>query len=260
MSLTTLKTEIRGPLAVLTLHRPGKRNAIDRAMIEEIRACLREWALDPSLAVLVLSGGAEVFATGADIAELKQRGREEALQGINSTLFAELEAFVLPTVAAIEGHCLGGGMELAMACDLRVAGATATFGQPEVGLGIVPGAGALYRLPRLTGLAAAKELVFTGAVIPAARALELGIVNEVTEAGGALAKALALAERIAKQDRLAVRLAKAGFRALNPPGPGPMLEAFAQAVCFESPEKHRRMQEFLDRAAKKGAGPKKAEA
>lgn len=246
-----VEVEAEGAVAVLTLHRPEKRNAIDQQMVDEIRAALAELAEAPALAALVVTGGASTFAAGADIAQLKERRQEDALRGINSNLFREVEAFPLPTVAAIEGYALGGGCELALACDLRVAARGAKLGQPELGLGILPAAGGLYRLPRAVGLAKAKELVFTAAVISAEEALEMGLVNHLAEKGEALAMALEMAGRIARQDRLALRLSKALLRALNPPSPGLEVESVAQAICFESAEKHRRMQAFLERKAKK---------
>lgn len=250
---TTIEVERRGPVAVLSLARPEVKNAINLEMIEDVRAALRTLAGDEEISALVLTGKGPTFASGADIAELKARGREDALAGINSTLFAEVEAFPLPTVAAVEGWCLGGGLELALACDVRVASRGAKLGSPEVGLGIIPAAGALYRLPRVVGLSRAKELVFTARIVDAEEAHELGLVDDLAEEGAALDVALELAGKIAKQDRLALRLAKLALRSMNPPMPGMGMENMAQAVCFESAEKHRRMQAFLDRKAKKAA-------
>ena len=127
--------------------------------------------------------------SGADIAELRERRRVDALQGINSTLFARIERFPRPTVAAVAGHCLGGGMELALACDFRVAGASSRFGQPEVGLGIMAAAGGTRRLPALVGLAQARRLLFSAAVIGAGEALEIGLVDRVVPDGDVLAAA-----------------------------------------------------------------------
>lgn len=250
----TIAVAVEDGVATLTLDRPEVRNAIDLQMVEEIRAALGELAADEGVGTLVITGSAKVFASGADIAELKARGREDALRGINSSLFREVEAFPLPTIASIEGFCLGGGLELALACDMRVAGEGAKLGSPEVGLGIIPAAGCLYRLPRVVGQARARELVFTGAMIEAGEAHAVGLVNHVTPRGEALAKAREIAGAIGKQDRLAVRLAKVALASMNPPAPGWGLENLAQAVCFESEEKHRRMQDFLDRkAARKAA-------
>ncbi len=252
MSRETLKLEHRDQIAILTLARPGKRNAIDLQLVGELREALRELSGKDGLAALVLTGEGPAFASGADIFQLKERGREDALAGINSSLFAEVEAFPVPVVAAIEGYALGGGLELALACDLRVAAHGSKLGQPEVSLGIVPGAGAMYRLPRVVGLAKAKELVYTARILEAEAAFEIGLVDHLVPQGEALAKAVELATEISRQDGLAVRLSKQVFRALHPASPG--LEALAQAICFESEEKHRRMQAFLDRKVKKDKG------
>jgi enoyl-CoA hydratase len=242
--------EEKDAVGVITLNRPEVLNAIDLQMVEALRAALDRLAGEDQLACLILTGAGErAFAAGADVAELRERGRQDALSAINSSLFNQLELFPYPTIAAIRGYALGGGCELAMACDLRVAGRSAKFGQPEVGLGIIAGAGALTRLPRLVGLGRARELLFTGRMIDAERALEIGLVNEVAEDDQVLECARKLAARIARQDRLALRLTKLSLSAIARGNQqvGLPLDALAQAVCFESDEKRRRMTEFLER-------------
>jgi enoyl-CoA hydratase len=252
-----VKLERAGALALVTLNRPERRNALDRAMVDALHAVLDELQGDESdigVGAMVLSGaGEKAFAAGADIAELRERRRKEALQSINSRLFQRVEEAPFPVIAAIRGFCLGGGCELALACDLRVAGEGAKFGQPEVSLGIVPGAGATYRLPRLVGAGKARELVFTGRILDAAEALRIGLVNQVVPDGEVEAAARSLAEQIVKQDRLAVRFAKLLFRLDGSarPGAGFIGEAMAQAVLFESEEKLRRMTDFLERSKPK---------
>src|SRR5207245_8975505 len=131
---------------VLTLNRPGARNAINLEVVEEMRAALESLARDGGARVLILTGsGPAAFASGADIRELRDRRAADALRGINSSLFLEIEQFALPTIAAVGGYALGGGCELALACDLRVAGEAARVGQPGGGMGILPAAGAAYR-------------------------------------------------------------------------------------------------------------------
>jgi len=188
---------------------------------------------------------------GADVAELHDRGRAEALAGINSRLFRKVEEFPAPVICAIEGYALGGGCELALAADLRVASETAVLGQPEVGLGIIPGAGATYRLPRVVGIAVAKELIFTGRRVDAAEALRLGLVNRVVPAGRALGAARETAAGVARQGILAVRLAKLALNAQGVgTGFGQALEGLAQGILFESEDKRARMRAFLDRPRK----------
>ncbi|MCC7171165.1 MAG: enoyl-CoA hydratase/isomerase family protein, partial [Planctomycetes bacterium] len=257
MNFTRILVDEKDGLATITLNRPEQRNAIDREMIDELHHALDALAEADAIGALVLTGaGGQAFAAGADIAQLRERKRADALKAINSTLFMKLEQFPFPTIAAIQGFALGGGCELAMACDLRIAGRSSKFGQPEVGLGILAGAGAIERLPRLVGLGRAKELLYTARVIDAEEALRIGLVNQVVDDGKALEAATTLAQSIAKNDRLAVRLTKASLNASARSNDqvGIAIDAIAQAVCFESEEKVRRMTAFLERKKKEGSG------
>ena len=241
-------------IATLTFNRPEVRNAMNKAMVDECHAALDELAARGDVRALLFTGaGEKAFVGGADIAELRERGRLDALRRINAQLYRRIEQFAAPTIAAIRGFALGGGCELAIACDLRVAGETASLGQPEVGLGILPGAGATYRLPRLIGLGRAKELVFTGRIVPAPEALAMGLVNRVVPDAEVLAAARALAGEIVKNSALAVRLAKAALNLAPEVGveAGMALESTAQAILFEDEEKRLRMQAFLERRGKK---------
>ncbi|MEO7995753.1 MAG: enoyl-CoA hydratase-related protein, partial [bacterium] len=233
--------------------RPAKRNAIDQAMVDALHATLDLLAQDRDLGCVILTGSGKVFAAGADIAELRDRGRYEALQGINSRLFQRVEQFPTPVIAAVQGWALGGGCELALACDLRIAGESAKFGQPEVSLGILPGAGATQRLPRLVGLGMARELIFTGRIIDSAEALRIGLVNRVVADNAVLDTARALAGEITLNGGLAVRLAKVALNASHRTGSdtGFLIESLAQASCFESADKTTRMTAFLDKRASK---------
>ncbi|MEV0155365.1 enoyl-CoA hydratase/isomerase family protein [Micromonospora sp. NPDC050686] len=242
--MTGLRIEERPDRLVVTLDRPEKRNAIDADLIGELHEVCAELEARPRL--LLLTGGAEgIFAGGADIGQLRERGRLDALAAINQAAFARIRALPMPTVAAVDGPALGGGAELAYACDLRVCTDRAVFGQPEVRLGILAGAGATHRLPALIGEARAKELLFTGRRVDAAEALRIGLVNRVVEPAGLLAAAHALLDEIAKGSALAVRLTKLAVDA--PPAAHPQLDLLSQAVLFEDEEKHRRMTEFLER-------------
>jgi enoyl-CoA hydratase len=253
MNFTRILVDEKDGLATITLNRPEQRNAIDREMIEELHHALDRLADEDTISALVIVGaGGQAFAAGADIAQLRDRKRKDALKAINSTLFMKLEQFPFPTIAAIHGFALGGGCELAMACDLRVAGKSAKFGQPEVGLGILAGAGAIERLPRLVGLGRAKELLYTARIIDADEALRIGLVNQVVDDDKVLDAANGIARLIAKNDRLAVRLTKASLNASARGNDqvGIAIDAIAQAVCFESEEKTRRMTAFLERKKK----------
>lgn len=251
----TIRLEVdAGGVALLTFDRPETRNALSLTMVREVHRALEDLSLRGDVRCLIFTGaGGKAFVSGADIAELRDRGRLDALARINTGLFRAVEQFPAPTIAAVRGVALGGGCELCLACDLRVAGAGARFGQPEVGLGILPGAGATYRLPRLIGLGAARELIFTGRIIDAKEALALGLVNRVVEDDAVLDAARALAAEVGKNSALAVRLAKQSLALAfeTSTDAAQALEATAQAVLFEDEEKRRRMTAFLDKRAGK---------
>ena len=247
--------EVEDRLAVVTFNRPDKRNAIDQTMVNEIHDVLDGFAADGDVEACVFTGaGDKAFVGGADIAQLRERGALDALKTINATLFARIEALPFPTIAAIRGYCLGGGCELAMCCDLRVAGEGSKLGQPEVALGIIPAAGGTQRLPRLVGMGRAKELILTGRTIDAAEALRIGLVNRVVPDDEVLDAAKLLARQILAHGALAVRLAKLNLNNAARTGQdsGLLLEQVSQAVLFDSEEKRRRMTEFLEKRARKG--------
>jgi enoyl-CoA hydratase len=219
------------------------RNAIDAAMVADLHTVCAELERHPR--VLVLTGGGGVFAAGADIRELRERNREDALAGINSGLFDRIARLPMPTIAAIDGPALGGGAELAYACDFRVATSRARFGNPETGLGIMAAAGACWRLRELVGEPLAKEVLLAGRILTADEARHAGLVNELVPEEQLLAAADRLADRILKSAPLALRLTKLALAA--PPGAHPRFDDVAQAVLFETEEKRRRMTAFLER-------------
>src|SRR4051794_37215755 len=192
--------------------------------------------------LLLLTGAGGVFAAGADIAELRARGREQALQGINSRLFDRIARLPLPTIAAVDGYALGGGAELAYACDIRLASPTATFGNPEPGLGILAAAGATWRLRELVGASVAKQILLAGRRLDAEAACRLGLVAEVVPADDLLARAHALLDRMARSGALALRLTKL---VTDAPGGHPATDDLAQAILFDSDDKRARMGAFL---------------
>jgi enoyl-CoA hydratase/carnithine racemase len=241
-------------IAVCTFNRPEVRNAISLEMVTEVRAMLAELALDEDVRALIFTGaGGKAFVSGADIAELRERKRGDALRRINSNLCRDIEEFPRPTIAAITGFALGGGCEVALACDMRIAGASAKLGQPEVSLGILPGAGATYRLPRAVGHARARELIFTGRIIDAAEAERIGLLNRVVADDRVLDEARALARAIAANSAWAVRLAKQAIASgIEMSTDASMAyESTAQAVLFEDEDKHRRMTAFLEKRKEK---------
>lgn len=242
-TFTTLLVERRPDRVHVQLNRPDVRNAIDQTMIDELHVVCAGLEADPR--ILILSGSNGVFASGADIAELRERRAADALQGINSGLFSRIARLPLPVIAAIDGWALGGGAELAYAADFRIASTAARLGNPETALGIIPAAGALWRLVELVGEPVAKQIILAGRILNAAEALAVHLVTEVHDPDDLLPAAHALADRIAAQDPLATRLAKEVFHA--PVGAHPQVDNEAQAILFESEAKFARMDAFLAR-------------
>jgi enoyl-CoA hydratase len=242
-SFSTLLVEERQDRVVVLLNRPEVRNAIDQQMVDELHRVCAELEREPK--TLIISGANGGFASGADIAQLRERRRDEALQGINSTLFARIAGLPMPVIAALDGYCLGGGAELAYAADFRIGTPGVRIGNPETGLGILAAAGASWRLKELVGEPIAKEILLAGAVLGAEDALRVNLITEIHEAPELIAAAHRLADRIARQDPLAVRITKAVFHA--PAGSHPLIDTIAQAILFESPAKFERMQAFLDK-------------
>jgi enoyl-CoA hydratase len=239
----TLLVEERADRVVVTLHRPQARNAISGLMITELHAVCDLLERDPRL--LLLTGHGGVFAGGADIAELLRRGRDEALQGINRRLFDRVHRLPMPTLAAVDGWALGGGAELAYACDLRIAGPDAVFGNPEPGLGILAAAGACWRLPQLVGESVAKQILLAGRNLDAPAALAAGLVIDVIPATELLDAAHALLDRMARSSPAALRLTKL---VTDAPDAHPLVDDLAQAVLFEGQDKQDRMTRFLNKS------------
>lgn len=238
----TLRVERAADRVVVTLNRPAVRNAVNLAMVQELHEVCRLVEGDPTPVVFTGAGG--TFASGADIAELRDRGRDGALAGINSTLFDRIARLPQPTIAAVDGPALGGGAELSYACDIRLASTTAVFGNPEPGLGIIAGAGACWRLAELVGRSAAKQVLLGGATFDAQRAFQLGLVADVVDADELLPRAHALVDRIVRSSATALRLTKL---VVDAPGAHPLADDLAQAVLFDSADKQQRMTAFLER-------------
>ena len=203
----TILLEVGGGVATLTVNRPEVRNALGKETVEEMHAALRELAARDDVRVLILTGaGDKAFVSGADIREIRQRGKREALDAINQELFTAVENFLWPVIAAVNGYALGGGFELALACDLRVAAEEAKFGFPETGLGIMPAAGGTQRLPRIVGRGPALSLLLLAETIEADEAFRIGLVNRVVpELQPALQELIAI---LCSRGPIALRYAK----------------------------------------------------
>jgi len=243
MTSTLLIDDTQTDRLHVRLNRPAVKNAIDRAMVDELHAVCAQLEADPR--ILIVSGGDGVFASGADIAELRERRAADALEGINSSLFHRIALLPAPVIAVIDGWALGGGAELAYAADFRIASNRSRFGNPEASLGIIAAAGATWRLAELVGEPLAKEVLLAGRILSADEALSARLVTEVHEPAELDAAAAALADRIAKLDPLAVRETKRVMAVDR--SEHPRIDNETQAVLFESPEKYRRMTEFLER-------------
>lgn len=235
--------EEAGDHVVLRLNRPEVKNAIDLATVEALHEACRCLERDPRVALVIGSGG--TFAAGADIAQLRGRRRDDALAGINSGIFDRIHKLPMPVIALIDGYALGGGAELAYACDFRIGTSTTKIGNPEPGLGILAAAGAGWRLRELVGEPLAKEILLAGRILTAEEALAVRLLNEVVEADDLEAAGQRLAARISSQAPTAVRLTKSAFGA--PRDAHPLIDNIAQAVLFETEDKHERMTAFLER-------------
>ena len=210
MEYQILKTAVSEGIATITVSRPQALNALNSGFFQEMDNLLTELGRRDDIKVLIITGEGKAFAAGADIAEMVQKTQSEGQEfsRAGQKTFRSLELFAKPVIAAVNGFALGGGLELAMACDIRVASSKAKFGQPEVSLGVIPGYAATQRLPRLIGLGNALYLLMTGEMIGAEEALRMGLVQKVVEPDQLLPAATELAKVIASKGPRAVRLVK----------------------------------------------------
>jgi enoyl-CoA hydratase len=250
MAYENIRLEAEGAVAVLTIDRPKALNALNTKTLQEMESALK--SLGPDVRVLIVTGGGEkAFVAGADIAEMASLPEAQAQEfgALGHRVFAMLEALPIPTIAAVNGFALGGGCELALACDFIYASEKAKLGLPEVGLGVIPGFGGTQRLTRAVGRARAKELIFTGERIDAAKAKELGLVLEVLPAEGLMPHCRDVAAKMLKNGPLAIAIAKrvieAGadqdLRAANE------LERQAFGELFGSADQREGMKAFLEK-------------
>jgi enoyl-CoA hydratase len=208
MSYECVLTEVDGAVGVVTIHRPQVRNALNHQTIAELVDALESFDRNDAIRCMVLTGDDRAFAAGADIGEMAEASAIDVLRDDNFARWARFRAIHKPVIAAVSGYALGGGCELALMCDLVVASETALFGQPEVKIGIIPGAGGTQRWTRTAGKVRAMEAVLTGEPVRAVDAERMGLVNRVVPAGAQLEEAKRLAHVIATRPPLAVRLGK----------------------------------------------------
>lgn len=250
MAYENLIVERDGNIAVVTVNRPQARNALNMETWQELDRVMAALDGDPETSVVIITGaGDKAFIAGADIRMLKSREMLECLVSKTQSILQRLADMETVTIAAVNGFALGGGCELAMACDLRIASENAKFGQPEVGLGILPGAGGTQRLFRIVGIGRAKEMILTGEIISALKAEQIGLVNRVVPAGEALNAAKAMARQILAKGPVAVRLAKMVINAGSGVHleAGLMMERLAQTVLFGTDDRKEGLSAFLER-------------
>jgi len=238
-------------VAVITINRPERRNALSATVRSELLEALAELRADESIRVLVLTGsGEKAFVAGADIGEFASRSplqQREAMQ--SPRIFEAIAEFPKPVIAMINGFALGGGCELALACDLRIASDTARLGQPEINLGIIPGGGGTQRLPRVVGPGQAMRLILTGELLDAAESLRIGLVDLVVPAAELRDRVLEIANRMAEKSPVALAMAKAAVRAAGemPLAAGLDYEKELFITCFSSDDRTEGVTAFLEK-------------
>ena len=256
MPYTFLKLERRDGIAILTLNRPDRLNSWNSQMREEMASAVRELTADDGLRVLIVTGKGRAFSAGEDVrgmeglTTISTRGFRRVVRGIHN-VFDEVEAMEVPVIAAINGVAAGGGLELALSCDFRLAAATAKLGFPENNVGLIPGSGGCSRLVKLIGLAKAKRLVMTGAMIPAQQALEDGLVEEIVHADALMDRAMEFARQLAAKAPLALGIAKLVLNmCLNvDPETGRNFERLGQSILKKTDDHLEGAKAFLEKRA-----------
>lgn len=252
MGFETILIKIEGGVATVTLHRPQQLNALNRQMFRELDEAFDQVEKDPEARVLVITGaGDRAFAAGADIREFVGMGQAAALSFSRKAqrIFRKLETMPKPTIAAVNGFALGGGCELMMACDIAYAADTARVGQPEITLGIIPGAGGTQRLPRLVGKQKAKELEMGGETIPAEEALRIGLVCKVVPAAELMTEVRKLCEKLLSKGAVALRMVKEAIEGGYDQDLDAALEIEAKSwsVCFTTEDYAEGVAAFLEK-------------
>ena len=251
-------TEVRGPVLLITINRPEKRNALSGPVRCALLGAVDAANRDQTIRAMVVTGaGDKAFVAGADVGEFEGRTAVDQYRVMKApSVFDALERSPKAVIAAINGYCLGGGMELALACDIRIASRSARFGQPEVNLGIIPGGGGTQRLPRIVGLGSALRLILTGDMVDAAEALRLRLVEEVVQPEELLSRAMSIATAIAAKSPVAIAAAKEATRAALslPLDDGLRLETALFQLCFSSDDKVEGVRAFLDKRAPSFSG------
>lgn len=251
MSYRFIRIEQQERVAILKLNRPEALNALNSEVLKELYLAVDELEEDVNVHIIIITGEGKAFVAGADISEMKDLDAEEGRKfgNLGQKVFRKIDQMEKPVIAAVNGFALGGGCELAMCCDMRVASKKAKFGQPEVGLGIIPGFSGTQRLSRIVGTGKAKELIFTGDVIKAEEAERIGLVNKVVEHEDLMNEAMNLAKKIGKNAQKAVRYANIainrGIETDIDTGIG--IEADLFGLCFATKDQKEGMNAFVEK-------------
>ena len=250
--MNTVLFHIDGHIATITINKPQVLNALSTEVLTDLNQALDEVEKAGNIYAVVITGaGEKSFVAGADISEMKDKNKTQAAEygAFGNKVFLRIENFPCPVIAAVNGFALGGGCELAMACDIRIASETARFAQPEAGLGITPGFGGTQRLARLIGAGRAKELIYTGRHVKADEAFSIGLVNKVTKPENLMAETIAMAQVICQKAPFAIKKAKAainrGLQVSIDKAVAVETEEFAQ--CFATEDQKMGMNAFVNK-------------
>ncbi len=249
MPYQMILVEKRGRVGLVTFNRPKARNALNNQLLHELMDALEAFDKDETVGALVVTGSEKAFAAGADVKEMADKSMTEMREGDRVAVFSRIMAIRKPVIAAVSGWALGGGCELALSCDMIVASETARFGQPEITLGVIPGAGGTQRLTRAVGKALAMEIILTNRMLTAQEALQFGLVNRLVPVGQYLDEAVKLAEGLAAQAPLAVQAAKGLINQAYEQGLGAALLQERQEFynLFATEDQKEGMQAFIEK-------------
>ena len=251
MEYKKLIIQDNGAVRVIKINNPEALNALNTAILKELDAAFTEVAEDNGILAVVLTGEGRAFVAGADISEMKSKNaiEGEIFGKLGASVFRKIELLPKPVIAAVNGFALGGGCELAMSCDIRLASAKAKFGQPEVGLGITPGFSGTQRMPRLIGMGKAKERIYTADIIDVAEAYRIGLVNHVYEPEALMEEAMKMAEKIASKAPIAVKNSKEAInRGIQTDMDSAVaIEAYLFGLCFASEDQKEGMTAFFEK-------------
>ncbi|MBF4695583.1 enoyl-CoA hydratase-related protein [Fusibacter ferrireducens] len=251
MVFDTLSFEMVNKIGILTINKPESLNALNTKVLKELSIAVDRVKEREDVDVLIITGAGKAFVAGADITEMKDMNAQEgrAFGTFGMHVFRKIELLEKPVIAVINGFALGGGCELAMCCDIRIASEKAKFGQPEVGLGITPGFAGTQRLTRLVGMGRAKELIFTAEIITAEQALNIGLVNSVVSSEALMRTALAMANKISANAQLAVRYAKSAINRGSESDieTAMVIEQDLFGLCFATQDQKEGMTAFIEK-------------